>query len=146
MTDTNNGKLAAVLVRGRIGMTQSVRDTLDMLNLKHKNFCVVVDNNPMNLGMLKKVKDYITFGEVTEETFKKLVEARGEAYLGRETDTKGKYKYNFMEVDGKKYKKYFRLNPPRKGFGRKGIKMSYNAGGALSYRGDKINDLIERML
>ena len=43
-------------------------------------------------------------------------------------------------------KKFFRLSPPRKGFGRKGIKFAFTKGGALGYRGIKINDLIKRML
>ena len=29
---------------------------------------------------------------------------------------------------------------------RKGIKVAYSLGGALGYRGDKINDLIKKML
>lgn len=38
------------------------------------------------------------------------------------------------------------LNSPRKGFGRKGVKMPFSKGGALGERKEKINDLIERML
>ena len=51
-----------------------------------------------------------------------------------------------ITVDGKKIKPFFRLNPPAKGFGRKGIKVSFKAKGALGYRADKINDLIKRMI
>ena len=43
-------------------------------------------------------------------------------------------------------KRFFRLNPPRKGWEGKGIKKSYSVGGALGYRGKAINDLIKRML
>jgi large subunit ribosomal protein L30 len=39
-----------------------------------------------------------------------------------------------------------RLHPPRGGYERKGIKISFNLGGALGYRGDKINKLISKML
>ena len=49
-------------------------------------------------------------------------------------------------IDNKKLKKYFRLNAPRKGFGRKGIKHPYQNGGALGYRGQAINELIKRMI
>jgi len=38
----------------------------------------------------------------------------------------------------------FRLNPPKKGY--KSIKKSYKEGGALGYRGEKINNLIQRMI
>ena len=40
-----SGKLAIVLVRGVVGVTQSVKDTLSLLRLNRKNHCVVIDNN-----------------------------------------------------------------------------------------------------
>ena len=142
-----NKKLAIVLVRGLVNVTKAVKDTLVMLNLRRKNHCVVIIDNSINYGMVKKVKDYITWGEIDQETFNELVDKKGEEYKGRLKDSKSKYEYRkVLEIGGKKYKKYFRLNPPRKGFGRKGIKVSFNAGGVLGYRGDKINDLIKRML
>lgn len=139
-------KIAVILVRGLVKVPQPVKDTLQLLRLKRKNCCVVVDNNPVNKGMLKKVKDYATWGEIDESTFKELVAKRGKEYKGRLTDNKKKYNYKVLEFDGKGYKPYFCLNPPRKGFGRKGIKMAFKVGGALAYRGDKINDLLKRMI
>ena len=141
-----SGKLAIVLVRGVVGVTQSVKDTLSLLKLNRKNHCVVIDNNPVNLGMIKKVKDFITWGEIDEDTFKELVEKRGAEFQARLTDRKEKYSYKSLEINGKKYKPYFRLNPPKKGFGRKGIKVAFKVGGGLGYRAEKINDLIKRML
>ncbi|MBT4651333.1 50S ribosomal protein L30 [Candidatus Woesearchaeota archaeon] len=147
-SDNSKNKFAAVLVRGRINIPQPLKDTLDMLKLRRKNHCAIVENNPVNLGMLKKVKDYITWGEVSEETTKELFEKRGEEYAGPEQDPKGKIDYSrkFTKYNNKKYKKRFCLSPPRKGFGRKGIKFPFTLGGALGYRGDKINDLIKRMI
>ena len=76
-----------------------------------------------------------------------LVEKRGEEFNGRETDKKKKIVYNdFFLINNKKYKKYFRLNAPRKGFGRKGVKHTFTRGGALGYRGAAINELIKRMV
>jgi large subunit ribosomal protein L30 len=140
-------KIVLILVRGLINVRTPIKNTLKMLRLTRKNHCVVLDNNPVNSGMIKKVKDYVTWGEISEETFKELVEKRGEEYLGPETCSKGKIKYRgFFSHNGKKYKKFFRLNPPRKGFGRKGIKIPFKVGGGLGYRGEKINDLIKRMI
>lgn len=142
-----NLKIAVILVRGTIDVKKPIQDTLKLLRLNHKNHCIVLDQNPVNLGLLKKVKDYITWGEIDEETFEELVEKRAQPYLGPETCSKGKLKYQKFSIhNNKKYKRYFRLNPPRKGFGRKGIKIPFKAGGALGYRGEKINDLIKRML
>src|SRR3989338_1844216 len=97
--------------------------------------------------MVNKVNYYVTWGELDEDTYEILVEKKGEEYQGRVSDKKGKVKYNgFLAVKGKNIKKFFRLNSPRKGFGRKGIKAPFSKGGALGYRGEKINDLIKRMV
>jgi large subunit ribosomal protein L30 len=141
-----SGKIAVILVRGKVGLSKKVKDTLLMLNLSRKNHCVVIVDNPVNRGMIKKVKDFTTWGEITDDTFKELLSKRGQPFQGRETDLKKKYQYNLFEHEGKKYKKYFTLSPPRKGFGRKGIKMPFKLSGGLGNRGDKINDLIMRML
>jgi large subunit ribosomal protein L30 len=118
-----SGLVAAVLVRGMIGASSEVKDTLAMLNLQFKNSCVVVEGTPVNKGMLKRCKDYLTYGEITPETFAELKKARE-----------------------KKGKKHYALHPPRGGFERKGTKKSYAEKGSLGYRGEKINDLIRKML
>jgi len=140
-------RLAAIRVRGLTGVKSRVEDTLKMLRLYKNNYCAVFPNKQTYVGMLKMAKDYITWGELDDETFKTLVEKRGEEFKGRETDSKKKIKYNdFFVLDNKKFKKYFRLNPPRKGFERKGIKHTFKEGGALGYRGKEINELIKRMV
>ena len=142
-----NKQLAAIRIRGLNSIRTRIEDNLKMLRLYKNNYCCVLPKNEVNLGMLKKAKDYVTWGEIDEETFNTLVTKRAEEFKGRETDSKGKIKYNeFIIINNKKIKKYFRLNPPRKGFGRKGIKYSYQNGGALGYRGEAINDLIKRMV
>ena len=140
------GRLVVVLVRGMVSMTQDAKDTLQMLRLTHKNYAVVVNNTPPMMGMINKVKDFVTCGEISDDTFKELVAKRGLEFLSRVEDSKKKYTYKTLVVNGKHYKPYFRLNPPRHGFGRKGIKVAFRAGGALGYRAEKINDLIQRML
>jgi len=140
-------KLAVIRVRGNVNLKKEVKDTFSLLRLYRKNFCVVVENNDSIKGMIKKVKDYVTYGEISDETYKELIAKRGEEYKGREKDGKGKIEYKkFVSVDGKKIKPFFRLNPPLHGFGRKGIKVSFKAHGALGYRADKINDLLKRMI
>lgn len=144
---SDSKQLAVIRVRGLTGVRIEVNDTLKILRLYKNNYCCILSDDPIYVGMLKKAKDYITWGEIDDETFKMLLEKRGEEFNGRETDSKKKIKYNdFFVFENKKIKKYFRLNPPRKGFERKGIKHSYQQGGALGYRGTAINDLIKRMV
>ncbi len=141
------GKIAIIRVRGPVDSSKEIRDTLDLLRLYRKNFCVVVEDSPSYKGMINKVKDYVTFGEIDDATYKELLDKRSEEYKGREKDTKGKIDYKkYMEVDGKKIKPFFRLSPPKGGFGRKGIKISFTAKGALGNRKEKINDLLKRMI
>jgi large subunit ribosomal protein L30 len=114
--------IAAVRIRGPIGIRKEVKDTLKMLNLHKKHFCVLLDNNPEKVGMLQKAKDFITWGEVSDEVVSELKSKRD------------------------KGKKWFSLNSPKGGFERKGIKTPHTRGGALGYRKDKINDLIKKMI
>jgi len=147
MNEDKGKKIAIIRIRSIIGIRKDVEYTLKMLKLYKKNYCVVLDDNPSTLGMINKVKDYITWGEIDDKTYKLLIDKRGDEFKGLLTDKKRKVQYKkFFMVNNKKYKPFFRLSPPRKGFGRKGIKISFKAGGALGYRGDKINELIKRMI
>ena len=140
-------QLAAVSVRGITGVRSVISDTLKMLRLYKNNYCAVFPNNPVYAGMLLKAKDYITWGEIDNDTFKLLLDKRGEEFKQRTTDSKNKIKYDdFITINNKKLKKYFRLNPPKKGFERGGIKQTFQNGGALGCRGAAINELIKRML
>ncbi|MFC1648996.1 uL30 family ribosomal protein [Nanoarchaeota archaeon] len=121
--------LVAVLLRGMISLSPDHRHTLKMLNMDRKHTCIVVDDSSTNKGMLVKVKDYITWGEIDEATLKELVAKRGKQDKRKGTP-----------------KKYFSLHPPRGGLEKKGLKQPYKKGGALGYRGADINKLIRRML
>ncbi len=141
-------KIVVVRVRGRVRLLTKIKDTLDMLRLFNTNYCVLLDNTPVNMGMVTHAKDYITWGEVDEAVVKELFEKRGRLYTGPLTDSKKKITYSnrYVEYNGKKYTKFFKLNPPRGGYGRKGIKTPFSKGGALGYRGAKINVLIKKMM
>ena len=149
MTEEKNpGKIAVIRIRGQVDIRKGIKETLVLLHLNKPNWATVLDATPCNLGMVKKAKDYITYGEIDDATFKLLAEKRGEAYLGREKDSKGKIDYSrkYVVINNKKLKPFFRLMPPKGGFERKGIKKSFKQGGALGDRGDKINELIKRMI
>ena len=138
MSEENKKRLAVIRIRGQTGIKKDIKDTLKMLCLYRSNYCVVVDDSLF--GMIRKAKDYVTWGEIDDETYNLLVEKRGKEYKGRLTDSKKKINYKkFIIINNKKYKKYFRLSPPRGGFERKGIKTPFTKSGALGYRKEKIN-------
>ncbi len=141
-------KIFIVRVRGRVRLRKEVQDTLTMLRLYKTNYCVIFKDTPVIMGMVKKVKDYVTWGQADEKTMNELFERCGREYKGPLTDRKNKinYKNRYHKHDGKLYNKFFKLNPPAKGYGRKGIKTQFSQKGALGYRGEKINDLIKQMM
>ncbi len=152
--------LAVIRIRGRVGVSREVKDTLKMLRLHRKNHAVIIDDRPSYLGMLKKVVDYVTWGEITPETLALMLRRRGELVGGKKlTDEYVKEKLglnsieelaqaifegkiNLKDIPG--LKPVFRLHPPSRGF-RGSIKKHYKAGGELGYRGLAINELIKRM-
>lgn len=122
------GMIAIVRIRGGIGLSGDIKNTLELLSLYRQNYCVLVADNPSMRGMIAKVKDYVTFGVVDQEAVE-LLKKKAE-----------------KDVRRGGYKKFYRLQPPRKGYGRKGIKKSFRVSGALGNRKDMINDLIKRMM
>ncbi len=152
---------AVVRIRGTLNIKPNIKYTMELLRLNRTNHCVVIPETPEYIGMLKKVKDYVTWGEVSDEFMTELIRTRGkltgdqpitDKYVKANSDFKdikdfasavsaGSVNYNSL----KDVKPIFRLSPPNKG-GYEGIKRSFQVGGALGYRGEKINVLIKRML
>lgn len=149
-----------IRVRGIPDVNRDIAHTMDLLGLNRVNHAVVVPETDSIKGMLQKAKDYVTWGEVDQETLAAMIRARGRV-AGDDSVTddylKGRSEfatvedmakaiiendYRMKDVDGAK--PVFRLHPPVKGY--EGNKRSFQNGGALGYRGAKINDLINRML
>ncbi len=159
---TDKKRIVVVRVRGKVHIRKDIEDTMKFLNLTRVNHCVVIDNREEYMGMIKKVNDFVTWGEISPEIFEKLLENRGRLkgnmsftidYLKKNTryksikkfvDDFAKFKAELKDVPG--LKPVFRLNPPGKGYERGGIKHPYSTGGALGYRGEKINELLRRMI
>ncbi|MEM5790959.1 MAG: 50S ribosomal protein L30 [Candidatus Aenigmatarchaeota archaeon] len=151
--------LAAIRIRGRVGINKEMENTLKMLRLKRVNNCVLVEENPSFKGMLQKVKDFITWGEIKKDVLIKMLKKRLKLKGEKRVDEKilkevtgfnsfeefadalfeGKVKLR----DYEKINPVFRLTPPSKGF--KSVK-EYWPKGDLGYRGEEINELIERMI
>jgi len=154
-------KIAIVRIRGKAGVNRRIEETLCRMRLYNKYHCVIISNDKRNIGMFKRVKDYVTWGEIDKNTLTKLIAERGrlpgnkklnESYIKEKAKTDVK-EFSEMVYEGKKeikdvpgLKPYFRLKPPLKGFERGGIKKPFSMGGVLGYRKNMINDLIQRMI
>ena len=158
--DTHKKCLFAVRIRGLSDISQEVKDTLGMLRLTRNCHATLLDNRPAYNGMLRKTKDCMTWGEVSQENVALLLKKRGKLVGDKNlTDEYAKeLGYNSLDdlaeaifkVDVEfsslpEVKPLFRLRPPKKGFKGK-VKKSYASGGELGYRGDAINDLLKRMV
>jgi large subunit ribosomal protein L30 len=149
-----------IRLRGKRGVRKKVEDTLKMLRLNRVNHASLVPGTSSFLGMLQFVKDYVTWGEVNEETTALLLKKRGFIVGNKKLSdqlVKEKLGYNSIddlakELNSSKIvlsrlpllKPVFRLSPPSKGF--KGSKHMPYPEGSLGYRGEAINDLLKRMI
>ena len=114
--------IAIIRIKGMVGIKKDLAETLYRMRLRKKYTCVVLENPTKEQeGMLKKVVNFVAYGEIEPETYKKLVEKRKT-----------------------KIENFFRLHPPRKGIESK---KHFGVGkGVLGNNGKDINKLIERML
>jgi|SRR3989344_5196895 len=152
--------IAVIRIRGQAGVTHKIEETLQMLRLHKSNHLVVINDNPSMRKMVEKVKDFVTYGDITEADFAAIIEKRARSegnhkltpeflkekkIAGAEDIAKkvfsGKHKISEFGIEP-----VFRLNPPKKGHERGGIKKPFKSGGALGNRGKEISELIMRMI
>jgi len=152
--------LAVIRVRGVGDASPDVERTLKNLHLTRNCHITLVDDSPTSLGMLKKVRNFTTWGEITRENILLLLRKRGRLVGNKKVDDEYAQKIGHKtleEVAEAIYKleaefqslpdikPVFRAHPPRKGYKGK-VKRSFNVGGVTGYRGEAINKLIESMV
>jgi large subunit ribosomal protein L30 len=150
---------AVVQVRGTVKTRREIKDTLKMLRLHHINHCVIIPDTPAYVGMIRKVKDFVAYGEIEAGTVEELLRNRGrlvgdvhltDEYIKENSQYSGISEFaqalssgeaRLTDVPG--LKPVLRLHPPRKGY--KTTKRTYQQGGSLGYHGENINDLLYKM-
>jgi large subunit ribosomal protein L30 len=155
-----NKCLLAIRIRGTVSAKREARETLDMLHLIRNNYAVLVDDRPSFVGMLQAARNYITWGEISKEAVTELMQKRARLAGNRKIPdeyiqkTGNKSMAELAEKIFNRELEYwhlpniqtvFKLRPPTKGY-KGNIKKGYGAGGEAGYRGDKINELIKRMI
>jgi large subunit ribosomal protein L30 len=151
-------RVAVVRVRGTVATEGEVEDTLGKLKLTRVNHCVVIDDTPQNMGMVRKCCNYITWGEIDPETLAMMLSKRARApgnvrigvdelrSVGFESfdDFAEKVCSFKSELSALKFMKpVLRLHPPKKGY--RHVKKPYPKG-ALGNRKEGINELLRRMV
>ncbi len=153
--------ILAIRIRGTVRVRPQIEDTLHKLSLVRLHHARVFKTTPSIQGMITKSKDYITWGEIDEDTLAQLLVKRGrlsanrrltDAYVKKNSPhssikalAKAIITGNGAISDVEGLKPIFRLTPPKKGFdGKK--KNPVTMGGVTGYRGEDINQLAQRML
>lgn len=153
--------ILAIRVRGGVRVRPQIQDTLEKLRLGRLHQARILTTSSSISGMIEKVKDFITWGEPSEEIIEKILTKRGRlAGNARLTDSYVKKNSSHSSIkalakaiaigegsvsDVEGLKPVFRLTPPVKGFD--GIKRyPVTMGGITGYRGENINELAIRMI
>jgi large subunit ribosomal protein L30 len=118
-------KIVIIRIRGVRNMKPRQKKTFELLRLERPNHCVVMEATPQTMGMVNVIKDYVTFGKVSDKTLSSLDAKRGKAK---------------PETDGRK--PVYRLHPPKKGI--KNIKLPWPSG-VLGKR-DDMDQFIRNMI
>jgi large subunit ribosomal protein L30 len=152
--------LAVIRVRGSSGVFRDIKETLKMLHLTRNYHATLIDDRPSYLGMLRKVQNQVTWGEVSKDSTVQLLRERGKLVGNKKITEEYVKEIGYKSLDDlaeaihkteveltrlPNVKPVFRLHPPKKGFKGK-VKKSYAAGGVTGHRGEAINNLIKRMI
>ena len=129
---------AAVMLKGTVKTTRKACDTLAKLRLSGPNSCVIVPADDARKGMLKSVDEYVTWGEIDEETLAKLLEKRGGLDAKKAKGASSNALKKGLPESGT-----FRLSPPAGGL--RSVRL-HRPRGDTGYRGKEINTLLERMM
>ena len=114
--------IAVIRIRGQVGLDKDMKETLFRMKLRRKYVCAIFEPTKENLGMVKKTRNFISYGEISDETYNELVKKRGKKVGG-------------------KLKPFFRLHPPR---GGAETKLHYPRG--ILGENKEMDKLIGRML
>lgn len=150
--------IAVIRLKGSVGIRKTVKDALRIMRLKTIHNCIIIQDTPSNRGMIDKVKDYVTYGDITFDVFLDMLKKRGrmqgDKRLTEESVKEMGYdnfghlatdifenKTNFKKL--KVVKPTFRLTPPSGGF--KSMMKQFPKGD-LGNRGEAINELLKKMV
>ena len=137
--------IIAIRISGLVEVDSKINDALSRMRLRRKYSAVLLKETPENMKLLQKVRNFIAYGDIDEETLSMLIEKRGKPTNNKKIDVKFVVeqlkKKDLSDLD---VKPFFRLHPPKGGIDSK---LHFSVGkGVLGDNKGKINDLVRRML
>jgi len=137
--------ILVIRISGAVDLSGKVEETLFRMRLRRKYSAILVKPSVENLKVLRKMRDFVAFGEITPENLVKLIEKRAKPISSKDKIDASKI---IKEIEKKKLselgiKPFFRLHPPRGGIESK---KHFGVGkGVLGDNKSEINKLLERM-
>lgn len=139
--------IAVIRISGMVNVSKEVAESLSRINLRRKYSCTLIKPSPENMKLLKKLRNYVAYGDIDEETLKDLIENRAESKDSKEKISSSKIIEELQKkpLSQLPIKPFFRLHSPRGGIdAKKHFGVSKKA--VLGDNKKQINDLIRRML
>lgn len=148
-----------VRMRGQIDIPHWAKTTLKLLKLDKKFRATIIPSKENTLGMLDKIKHYVSWQEANLDIAKELLDKKGrkEGYKKITNDDLAKLGFKTIDelaasvIDGKTMmnkikpiKPWFALSPPKHGF-KRSTRKTYGEGGILGQNQELI-DLVRRMI
>ena len=139
--------IIVIRISGLVNLTESVKENLYRFRLRRKYSAVIIKPNPQNLKILKKIRNFIAYGDIDKKTLSLLVESRGVPKDKKKKINPKEILEQIEKKDPKSWdiKPFFRLHPPRGGIdSKKHFGVTKRA--VLGDNKNHINDLVRRML
>ena len=138
--------IIVIRISGVVEVPREIQEALFRLRLRRKYAAVLLNPSNENLKLLKKIRNFVAYGDIDEETLRLLFEKRGKTI-----NTKTKIdidkiieQINKKSISSLGLKPFFRLHPPRNGIDSK-FHFPIRKG-VLGDNKEKINQLVRRML
>jgi len=138
--------IIAIRISGMVKKPKKIQNALTRLRLRRKYSAILLKPTNENTKLLKILRNHIAYGDINQETLKKLIEKRAkplnkDSKINPDEIIKNLEKKQLKNLE---IKPFFRLHPPRGGIESK---KHFGVGkGVLGDHKSKINDLVRRML
>lgn len=137
--------ILVIRISGLVEVDRRINEALDRIRLRRKYSAILLRETAENMKLLQKIRNFVAYGDVTDETLLLLIQKRAMSVGGKKIDAKSVVEQlKKKDLDELDIKPFFRLHPPRGGIVTKfhfGVKQ-----GVLGDNKGKINDLVRRML
>ena len=148
-----------VRMSGQINVPHWAKTTLELLKLDKKFRATIIPAKDNTLGMLDRIKHYISWQEVSADITKELFSKKGRKAGYKKISNEDLTKLGFKSIDDlaasvsegkismnkiKPIKPWFALAPPKRGF-KRSTRKTYGEGGVLG-KNKELVELVRSMI